>query len=323
MTYFGRAEAITEIQRVEKLPTDVHVNCVLEQRPSSGSVPVLAPTAEATLEQVQAVTDDPSVANSTVPPGACWLHAKRPVRPPVRLTQRFRGRVIREFLAGSWRRATAARRAAARLLTGKEADGSPLQDHRHPHARFGVLFDRETGEAARFLVWRDQPFSDDEQRAILKAAEQELQLSFAKAGARDPWTVRLVPLDSRVPSPAGFGDRAYSCWRTVTPYVPPRHVYDRRGRVKAGESLEEQLRVELGRQGYDTTGLMIRVDHQGAEWTRVHRPRRSRDDPTNTERRGYHVLLAFNAPVRGPIALGHSSHFGIGLFVGLDDAHTS
>ena len=355
MTYFGRAEAITEIQRVEKLPTDVHVNCVLEQRPSSGSVPVLAPTAEATLEQVQAVTDDPSVANSTVPPGACWLHAKRPVRPPVRLprsapriresprviqfgigtrvspprkavvvlTQRFRGRVIREFLAGSWRRATAARRAAARLLTGKEADGSPLQDHRHPHARFGVLFDRETGKAARFLVWRDQPFSDDEQRAILKAAEQELQLSFAKAGARDPWTVRLVPLDSRVPSPAGFGDRAYSCWRTVTPYVPPHHVYDRRGRVKAGESLEEQLRVEVGRQGYDTTGLMIRVDHQGAEWTRVHRPRRSRDDPTNTERRGYHVLLAFNAPVRGPIALGHSSHFGIGLFVGLDDAHTS
>ena len=34
MTYFGRAEAITKIQRVEKLPADVHVNCTLEQRPS-------------------------------------------------------------------------------------------------------------------------------------------------------------------------------------------------------------------------------------------------------------------------------------------------
>ncbi len=355
MTYFGRAEAITEIQRVEKLPADVHVNCPLEQRPSSGSVPVLAPTAEATLEQVQAVTDDPSVANSTVPPGACWLHAKRPVRPPIRmprsaprmresprviqfgigtrvspprkavvvLTQRFRGRVIREFLAGSWRRADAARRVAARLLTGKEADGSPLRDRRHPHARFGILFDPETRKAARLLVWRDQPFSDHEQRAILKAAEQELQLSFGRAGARDPWTVRLVPLDSQVPPPAGFGDRAYGCWKTVTPYVPPRHVYDRRGRPKAGESPEEQLRVELERQGYDTAGLTVRVDNQASEWTRVHGPRHNRDDSTNTERRGYHVLLVFSTPVRGPIALGHSSHFGIGLFVGVDDANTA
>ena len=207
MTYFGRAEAITEVRRVETLPADVHVNCVLEQTPSSGSVPVLTPTPEATLEQVQAVTDDPSIANSTVPPGARWLHAKRPVRPPVRLrraarrtrespriiqfaigarvspprnavvvlTQRFRGRVIREFLRSSWRRASVARRAAARLLTGKEADGSALRDPRHPHARFGILFDRETGRASRFLVWRHQPFWDDEQRAILKSAERSFR----------------------------------------------------------------------------------------------------------------------------------------------------
>ena len=352
MTYFGRAEAITEIQRVEQLPTEARVNCVLEQAPSSGSVPVLAPTAEATLEQVQAVTDDPSVANSTVPPGACWLHARGPVRPAVRLARsaprmrksprllqfavgarvspprkavvvlahRFRGRVAREFLGGSWRRADAARRASARLLTGKEADGSPLREHRHPHAKFGILFDRETGKAARFLVWRDQPFSDDEQRAILNAAERELPLSFGGPGARDPWTVRLVPLDSRVPPPGGFGDHGYSCWRTVTPYVPPRHVYDRRGRPKAGESIEEQLRVELERQGYDAAELMISVEDQGGEWVRVYRPRSGRDGPTNAERRGYRVSLTFNAPVRGPIALGHSSHLGIGLFVGVDSA---
>ena len=352
MTYFGRAEAITEIRRVDKLPNDTDINCVLEQMPSSGSIPVLVPTEDATLAQVQAVTDDPSVANSTVPPGARWLHAKRPAKPPAKLprskpwiqkptrlvqfaigtrvspppnsivvmTQRFRGRVIREFLKGSWKRANAAQREAARLLSGKEADGTPLQDHRHPHARFGILFDQETGKkAARLLVWRDQPFTDEEQRAILNAAEQELPLSFAKAGTRDPWTVRLVPLDSQVPPPAGFGDRAHSCWETVTPYVPPRHVYGRNGRIKPGESPVEQLRLELDRQGYDTTGVTIGADDQSAEWTRVHRPRRNRDDPSNTERRGYHALLTFGAPVRGPISLGHSSHFGLGLFAALDD----
>ena len=351
MTYFGRAEAITEIQRVETMPNGTDVNCTLEPMPSSGSVPVLVPTEDATLSQVQAVTDDPSVANSTVPPGARWLHARRPAKPPVKLprsrprmrnptrlvqfaigarvsppptatvvmTQRFRGRVIRRFLNGRWQRASATQRENARLLTGKEADGSPLQDHRHPHVRFGILFDQETDQAARLLVWREQPFTDEEQRAILNAAEQELPLSFAKAGARDPWTVRLVPLDSQVPPPAGFGDQAHGRWKTVTPYVPPRHVYDRKGRTKPGESPEEQLCLELARQGYDTTGVTIRVDDQSAEWTRVHRPRRYRDDPTNAERRGYRALLTFDRPVRGPISLGHSSHFGLGLFTALDD----
>ena len=351
MTYFGRAEAITEIQRVEKLPSDADINCVLEHVPSSGSVPVLVPTQDATLSQVQAVTDAPSVANSTVPPGAHWLHAKRPTKPPTKLphsrprvrrptrlvqfavgtrvsptpnaivvmTQRFRGRVIREFLAGSWQHASTAQREAARLLTGKEADGSPLQDHRHPHARFGILFDQETGKAARLLIWRDQPFTDEEQRAILRAAEQELPLSFSKAGARDPWTVRLVPLDSQVPPPVGFGDQTYRRWETVTPYVPPRYVYDRKGRIRPGESPRAQLRLELARQGYDTTDVTIRVDDQSPEWTRVHRPRRSRDDPTNTERRGYHALLTFDTPVRGPISLGHSSHFGLGLFAAVNE----
>ena len=227
--------------------------------------------------------------------------------------------MIREFLAGSWQQANVAQREAARLLAGKEADGSPLRDYRHPHARFGILFDQETGKAARLLVWRDQPFEDDEQRAILNAAEQELQLSFVKAGVRDPWTVRLVPLDAQVSPPAGFGDQIYSRWETVTPYVPPRHMYDRKGRVKPGESPEEQLRLELARQGYDTTGLMIKVDDQTAEWIRVHRPRRGRDEPTNTERRGYCVSLTFDTPVRGPISLGHSSHFGLGLFVAVND----
>ena len=349
MTYFGRAEAITEIQRVEKLPTDTEVNCILEQIPSSGSVPVLALTKGATLAQVQAVTDDPSVVNSTVPPGACWLHAKRPAKPPTKLprskprmrkptslvqfaigtrvspplnstvvmTQRFRGRVIREFLGGSWLRANATQRKAARLLAGKEADGSPLQAHRHLHARFGVLFDQETGKPARLLVWREQPFNDQEQRAILNAAEQELPFSFAKARARNPWTVRLVPLDSQVPPPVGFGDQAHDLWTTVTPYVPPRYVYGRKGRIRTGESPEEQLRLELSRLGYDATDLVISVD--AAEWTRVHRPRASRGDPTNTERRGYRVLLKFDTPVIGPISLGHSSHFGLGLFVPLTE----
>ena len=351
MTYLGRAEAITEMKRVERLPTGIQVNCVLDLEPSSDSVPVLVPAADATLEQVQQVTDHPSVRYSTVPPGARWLHATRPVKPqaqfprstkqvgrptsviqfaigtrvsPTRrsivvLTQRFRGRLIRRFLGESWQSANRAKRESVRLLAGKEANGAPLLEHQHPHARFGILFDRETGKATRFLVWRTQPFTDDEIRAILYAAEQELPLSFAKAGSRDPWAIRLIPLGSMVPVPSGFGEQTYRRWESVTPYVPARYVFNRRGRIKTGESLEEQLCFELSQQGFETRGLTVRVDYESFTWTRVHRPRRSREDPTNTERRGYCVSLTFHTPVRGPISLGHSSHFGLGLFVGVDD----
>lgn len=351
MTYFGRAEAITEIRRVEKLPNNIDANCVLEQSPSLGTVPVLVPITSATLEQAQARTDDPSVRKSSVPPGAHWLYATRPSKPPVKLrrnkpirkppvdlvqfaigtkinpkvkstvvlTQRFRGRVIRRFLGCNWQRANFAMREAARLLAGKESDGSPLRDQRHSHARFGILFDDQTGKATRLLVWRDLPFTNEEQCAILDAAEQELPFSFAKFGKNDSWTVRLVPLDSQVPPPAGFEKETYRFWDTVTPYVPPRYAYDRKGKVKAGESPEAQLRLELDRQGYDTSGLSIEVKEEATEWVRVHRPRRNRDEPSNADRIGHQVTLEFNNPVRGPISLGHSSHFGLGLFRGWKD----
>ena len=351
MTYFGRAESLTDVRRVERLPTNLEINCVLEDVPSSDSVSVLAPLPDATLDEVQAIADDPAVAKSTIPPGARWRFAKRPAKPPVKLpprilrarvptpliqfaigtrvspprrstvvlTQRFRGRVIREFLGGDWRQASEAQRDAARLLTGKEADGTALQDHRHPHARFGILFDGETGKATRLVVWRSNPFTDDEQRAILNAAERELQITFGRARRNDPWTVRLVPLDSQVPPPRGFDAHTYRRWITATPYVPPRHVYGRRGRVKQGDTPEEQFRQELRRLMFDTSTLTVDVDEQASEWIQVHGPRQSREDQTNREKRGYHVSFSFASPVRGPIAVGHSSHFGLGLCIPVID----
>ena len=350
MTYFGRAESITQIQRVESIPSDISVNCVLETCPSSESVPVLVPNENAMLEQVEAVTDDASIADSTIPPGAQWMYAKRPSKPdrklpspnprvrqptnliqfavgtrvsPTRkstvvLTQRFRGRVIRKFLGGSWQHSNSAQREKARLLSGKEIDGTPLKEQRHPHARFGILFDQETKKATRLLVWREQPFSDEEQSAILNAAELELPISFAAQKEKDPWAVRLVPLDSQVLKPIGFGEQVFCRWKTVTPYVPPRYVYDRRGRKNKKELPEKQISRELAQLGYDTVGLSVNLNSENFEWVKVHSSRLDRrsdpDEPTNVERRGYYVDLTFKYPVRGPISLGHSSHFGLGLF---------
>lgn len=347
MTYFGRAESITSARLLDREPTNPSTNCSLRKTRSEISVPVLCPRDEATLDQILKTTDDKAVADSTEPPGAVWKFAIRPQRPAAKptpipprnldslklmqfaigsrvsppaksivvLTQRFRGRVIHKFLKGSWQDASMEQREAARLLTGKEADGTPLQDDRHPHTRFGILFDEKTGKAARLIVWRNQPFTEEEQRAILNAADRELPISFDKARRKDPWAVRLVALNPQTPPPRGFDTQAYRRWKTATPYVPPRHVFNRQGRVKPGESPEEQLQKELARQGIDTSGLTIEIDDREPIWTQVHKPRRNRNEPTNTEKRGYHASLIFETSVRGPIAIGYSSHFGLGLFV--------
>lgn len=347
ITYFGRAESITDIQRVEILPEGVQINCRLNNSPSSNSVPVLAPALDATLEQVQTTTDE--AMKRSVPPGALWLFASRPDRPPltfrrlsrtnekqkrpvsflqfaigtrvspprqsvVAIAERFRGRVIRTFLGCAWQQANIEQRTEAKLLTGKDAEEKPLRSDKHLHTYFGIFFDEQTDKASRLIVWRDRdhPFTEKEHKAILKAAEQELEITFKKKG---PWSVRLVPLDSLVPYPYGFNDQGYRQWKTMTPYVPPRHVHDRRGYPKTGEEPETQVKQELERRGIDTSKLVIKVSDQHSKWVRAHQPRRVTRGTTNSSKRGYEVLLAFDAPVMGPIALGHSCHFGLGLFV--------
>jgi CRISPR-associated protein Csb2 len=345
MTYFGRAESVTEISLVREPRVDLPVaNCHLSERRGAGMVPVLAPIPEARLQDVEGSTDDPAVAETTVPPGACWLYAERPrrpaaIKPPqrlvprkaatlvqfaigthvppalkdvVRLTQRFRGRVLKSFLRlatnGSvkdWAGVPKDLRERAALLTGKDAEGHPLRDHSH-----AVFFlHLENAKPVRLCVWRGEPFGDTEQAAILAAAESPLPLGFKG----DPWTVTLIPLDSLVPPPPALSPAAHAHWETLTPFVPPRHVLDARGRNKPGESVEEQVRQELQSRGVDPANVGISVERFG--WVKVHQPGMVKGRATNADKLGYWVSLSFPAPRQGPFFLGASSHFGLGLFV--------
>lgn len=115
-------------------------------------------------------------------------------------------------------------------------------------------------------------------------------------------------------------------WVSSTPFVPPRHLKSR-----GKDDLAGQVRAELASRGF-----------QGAEHVRVEvetldeqrRPgwidaagvpvpspryrthRRERLDPSRRppQRAGYHLRLTFDGVVRGPIALGYASHFGLGVF---------
>jgi CRISPR-associated protein Csb2 len=362
MTYFGRAESITAMQRVDagKAPAP---NCQVADARTSDSVPILCPRSDVTLDQLQLTTDDPAVRNSTVPPGAVWQFVRRPPRPPARPRPRpmkterppirllqfalsskvaptldhvalianwFRGRAIRHFLAdecgvpkGDWNKASAEQKNAAALLAGKSSDNKSLSGHRH--AFFGLYLDRETGKPTRLLAWRSEPFSCVEQEAIIKAAAKPFSLAHGRSSKgqqpakRDPWKVHCVPLDSAVPRPPGFDPHQARCeWVGLTPYVPPRHVFNRQGKPKPGESPAEQLAKDLDRAGLPKAEIHALDRHNSGQWVKVHRGGKSNDGASNLAKRGHYFHLTFEEPVSGPIALGHSCHFGLGLFVPAD-----
>jgi CRISPR-associated protein Csb2 len=134
----------------------------------------------------------------------------------------------------------------------------------------------------------------------------------------DEWKVRLVPLDRDVRPPSGFGGESSTVWESVSPYVPPRH-HLRGGKEREGESVVDQIRRELVRRGIDRD---VAVELVGSpKWVSVHVARREANKRAFIgDRRGQMVRLRFAAPVAGPIRLGHSSSFGLGLFRPTKDA---
>ncbi|MCA9529700.1 MAG: type I-U CRISPR-associated protein Cas5/Cas6 [Myxococcales bacterium] len=240
-----------------------------------------------------------------------------------RLTKTLRDRAVRCLTADyegrsvSWSRAERRTRDELTLFVGKNADGQPLRGRRH--AQFAVCI--EDGAPTRIVVRRATDphaatevdgLDEREVAALLRAASQPL--TWTTAGSQVPaWSVSLVPLTPETPLPAGFDASTAQTWRSVTPFVPTRHRL-RRGIERAGEDVASQVRRELALRGWPVDGLV--VEEAGPpRWTAVHVPSgKSRQRAFIGDRMGFDLRLRFRTPVRGPIVLGQSSTFGVGLF---------
>ena len=359
VTDLGHAESLTRIRIVESADAPpMTPNCKLVDQPTAGATPVLSPLEGATRDDLERMVDGPETVERGVPPGARWLYAVRPLRPAsrehqrapahrldcdliqfaiswspapeprdvTRLTSRFRGAVVLELLrlktgdaTATWTRVGEDLREAVADMTGKHANGLPLEDHRH--AEF--LAWCEDGEPTRVLVWRrSRAFDGDEREAILLAAARGVSWAAADYGIdadADAWKVRLVPLDRSVPPPPGFDGKPSVLWESVTPYVPPRH-HLRGGKERDGESIANQVRRELAQRGLEQH---VEIELIGAPiWVSVHVPRREAGRRALVgERRGQMIRLRFAVPVSGPIRLGHSSSFGLGLLRPAQEPH--
>ncbi|RJP53922.1 MAG: type I-U CRISPR-associated protein Cas5/Cas6 [Anaerolineaceae bacterium] len=352
MTYFGRAESITCIERVENDSATILPNCELRAFRTAIAVPVLCPTDDATFAQVACSTGEKAIANSTTPPGAVWKYAERPavskiirplkaarefspvsivqfavggrVFPPLkswlRITEKFRGITIRHVARRCmgdpkirFHELPPEIRAKYSLLTGKDANGKRLSGHRH--AAFFLIPDRQ-GKPSRLICYRKEPFTSEEQSAMLAASETPLAWVFSS----NDLLLRLVPLPRETPLPPAKNIFEESkVWETLTPYIPPLHVLTSNGKPKRGAEIETQIKNHLEGFGLPSANVdILSSQHEPVQWMKVHRPRRSRDNQTNDDKRGYRIRLTFSKSVKGPIFLGHSSHFGLGLFAAVE-----
>ncbi len=348
--YFGRAESWTQFKRVDALPVEPGTLCVLSEKRFVNAVPVLVPNPNASLnlEMVYATTEHGDIKGREIPLGACWYYTALPAplritaaKPSRRLypanvtcmqfaigghvlpkleywgvvTGHFRGKVIRERvrqLTGasrySFTKLPENVREELRLITGKDTEGKPLPDH--SHAYFGILPD-EDSNASRLFVWRAMPFTQEEIEALLTSAETPIFWDYATK----KWTVRLVALPFSTPYPQELVGTA-RCWRSTTPFVPVRNRrrFRKNGKERTGETVEKII-GKLCEKVLGIAPSEVQLS-SGSLWVRVHMSLQERRNRKGQDLSlpGYYLSLTFPEPIKGPLMLGDSSHFGMGVF---------
>jgi CRISPR-associated protein Csb2 len=344
ITYFGRAESLSLIRRNPTVRTAQMANCQLRPEAGNTSPVLISDPAEAlNVEVLLANNDDRLLRGRRIPPGTTWWHAQRPARPiikpaarmparpPVsimqfavgghvfppkdswiRVTERFRGtaldslaKILMRNPQSRFRNLPREQQAEYSLFTGKLSPNQALEGA-HLHLRFWLLPDAG-GAPTRLVCYRALPLRAVEQEALLIASKLPLSWQYGNPD----WRLRFVPLPSDTPLPQNCLGTA-AVWETITPYVPPRHVLRRNGELKPGHSIEAQVCNDLLSVGLPEGA--ITVDETSHRWVKVHRPLRLRGGQTNDLKLGYHVRVQFSSPITGPVSLGHSSHFGLGLF---------
>ncbi len=198
-------------------------------------------------------------------------------------------------------------------LTGRDATGTPLTGHRHAHL-LPVDLDGD-GHLDHVLVHAPMGLGANAQRAVralkrtwTKGGVGELHVAIAGQGAIDDLRAMPEPLDAGIVALLGAKDGSH-VWRSATPLVLPRHQ-----KARGANTLEGQVNGELASRGLPAAMVDVLPWTDDTRHLRhAIRVRRfpARPPPFDA---AFAVRLVFAEPVRGPIAIGYGSHFGLGQF---------
>jgi len=188
--------------------------------------------------------------------------------------------------------------ARSSVLSGHDASG-PRRDQ-HAHAHYLALPGRDHRRVDHLVVWAPEGMGPAEISAI--AGLRALRMR----DAPEPFRVALVALGRVDALDLPWLTGPATTWRSLTPLALTRHPKRRGGRIV--DSASDQVLRELMLRGFPAPEA---IDLVPQAWTRFTSTR-----PGVPRRRAptlIGVRLRFGEPVRGPIALGGLSHFGLGV----------
>lgn len=315
--YLGRAESVVDVTLVEGGDAEPNIS-ITDETNGAPATQLLAPELPLAVDSLILSPQQVRSGRRLLPPSTRWLTYQRPIemrpRPHRPRPTGPRPTAIRLAIAGAVlpsRYETVAlghlARAAAMnkhhdpsaTLAGKDHAGTKLGGA-HVHAHYLPL-STDGRRIDSLIAWASAGFVDTE-----VAAFESLQRIFAPAyldglGTRRVAFVGAGPVDGIAPELVGPSRR----WMSVTPYCPVGHF---RGTLL--ERLTSDVNRELSARGLPPADGVEMFD---GPWLRYRRYRPGKERIQGS-RPAYGLVLHFDEPVTGPLALGQLSHFGLGLF---------
>lgn len=227
----------------------------------------------------------------------------------------------------------------SRVFSGKDADSQPLQGHQHTY--YLPTDEDGDGRLDHLTLVAEMGFGADDPLEV-KALDLFRRLPF---GDGDPLNLLLVGLGKIDDFQAPLV-RASSVWQSATPFVASRHAKKSGTKRDSGDLLgpqnerafiahvlDEELkhlqarRLNAGLDFPSSWRIEPLCDDEGVfriargpshplglRPIQFRRFRRKRNDDGGRRSTGA-FRITFNAPFAGPLSLGHSCHFGLGLFL--------
>ena len=202
------------------------------------------------------------------------------------------------------------------VLSGCDEERKPLVTP-HQHAHILHLDLDEDDRLDHVLIWAEMGLDADAQAAVratrrtfMKGGTAPLRLALSGSGSRSDLKKLPPPFGQRLARVVG----AFSTWRSLTPFVPPRFL-KRSGR----NTLLGQINAELASRGLPRAVNCQILDPQADDEARRARHfkrirQRGKAPPQDI---GFMLELQLEDVAPGPLALGYGSHFGLGLFSGI------